>query len=243
MTDREYLDLTKRLDSFTESAADLRDVWSGKKKENIIRAGGEVIQDETHHREFIILSDGSMLMPKGLIRLNLSNAIQRTVKLMDGYDGYSSYRLAPTLYQKMDKFVSETSDLPEDLVRLFAPLHARCREVMALLKPSQKAETRADVKRKEIEKFVKRLKESEAFAKAKKDGWIDDQLVWTQGLNLLAGWLYDNRIIEVIWTEKIERPQWQFADGVFTHKGKKVTRTALKYAYNRYNKKQIEEFG
>jgi hypothetical protein len=239
MTDREYLDLTKRLDSFTESAADLRDVWSGKKKENIIRAGGEVIQDETHHYEFIILSDGSMLMPKELIRLNLSNAIHQTVKPMDGCDDFSSYRLAPTLYQKMDKFVSVTSDLQEDLNKLFSPLQDRCLEIMALLKPSKKAETRADNKKKATDRFVKELMGSEAFANAKKDGWIDDQLNWTQSLDLLAAWLYKYLLIPVTNDEFNEEAQWFVADHVFTNNGKDVTKDMLAQAFWRAKNKDL----
>lgn len=240
MTDSEYIELTNKLKSFTEGADGLRDVWSGKKKEDLIRSGVKisVFPDET-----IILPDGSMILPKGVIKMRLSNAIQRTEKLMDGCKDYSSYHLASTLYKTMDDFVSATSNLPEDLMKMFVPVQDRCREIMDVLKPSRKAMTRADEKRKAVEDFKRSLLASQAFADAKEAGKIDDQLDWKKGIQELTDWLYKNDLISIKITLSAETVLWGVADGVFTHAGKVVTKKMLISGYRRVTVNEIKKNG
>lgn len=222
MTDSEYIDLTDKLKSFTDASADLRDTWSGKKKEDLIRSGVKITilpDDET-----IILPDGSMILPKGIVKMRLSNAIQRTVKLMDGCKDYSSYHLSSTLYKTMDDFVSATSDLPEDLMKIFVPVQARCREIMNVLKPSRKAMTRADEKKRAVEDFRRSLLASQAFADAKEAKMIDDQMNWKgKGLDSLVLWLVCHVTIPMIGDDY----SWKEVDGIFVFKGKPVTARML----------------
>lgn len=240
MTDSEYIELTNKLKSFTEGADGLRDVWSGKKREDLIRSGVKisVFPDET-----IILPDGSMILPKGVIKMRLSNAIQRTEKLMDGCKDYSSYHLASILYKTMDDFVSETSNLPEDLMKMFVPVQDRCREIMDVLKPSRKAMTRADEKRKAVEDFKRSLLASQAFADAKEARKIDDQLDWKRDIQELPKWLYDNLLIPVKNTLSAETVLWGVADGVFTHAGKVITKSKLISGYSRVTVKDVKTNG
>lgn len=244
MTDSQYIKLTNLLYSFIEDADGLRDIWSGKMKEDLIRSGVEIsihddtIPDDTIPDDTIILPDGSMILPKGLIKMTLSNNIERTMKLMDECEDYSSYHLAFTLYKTMEKFVSSTSDLPAEWSGLFRPLRERCSKIMEIIKPSKKAQSRADANKKGKEDFKKKLLNSQAFIDAKPKK-IDDQLDWKmRRLEDLAGWLYDSDLIPIVIDSSGEEvPQWRYADCVFTHKGKVVTKDKLISAWRRSRNK------
>ena len=152
------------------------------------------------------------------------------IGILDGIDDFASYYHAANLFKLMDAFVSATSDQT-----VFRPVLVRCRKIMGVLKPSKKAQERADARKKAIEDYKEFVLRSPAFLEAK-DALIDDQMNWKgKGLDSLVLWL----VCKVTVPMTGDDYSWKEVDGIFVFKGKPVTARMLSNCAYRMGLKDI----
>lgn len=233
MTDKEYIKISGSLKTLIELAKTFRVVLS-KKEVKIVDAISKGLIDsdldyyqmrvkENPEDTILVGSDEAKAHPKYKERYLLLGRAERECKsligILDGVDDFASYHLASDLFKLMAAFVSATSDQA-----VFRPALVRCRKIMGVLKPSKKAQERADAKKKAIDDYKTYVLQSPAFIKAKKDGDIDEQMNWNgKRLDSLVLWLVCHVTVPMIGDDY----SWKEVDGIFVFKGKPVTARML----------------
>lgn len=132
MTDSEFLEMSRLLDTLTKGADTLREVFSKKTvedKEMAIRTGGvkttrDVFTDEAKaHPDF---KRKYFLLP--------NREINALVALINGCKDWTSEKhKASALYQKMRAFISASSGMPIGVSTIYNKLRSKCLELMDLI--------------------------------------------------------------------------------------------------------------
>ena len=132
MTDSEYRDISRLLDSLTKGADTLRVVFSKKTvedKEMAIRTGGVITTRD-------VFTDEAKAHPDFKRRYFLlpNREINALVALINGCDDWTSEKhKASALYKKMRAFISASSGMPIGISDIYKSLPSNCLELMDLI--------------------------------------------------------------------------------------------------------------
>ena len=226
MTDWEYMEMKRLLDSLTDGADTLRVVFQTKTVEDVdkaIRTGGEITTRE-------IATDEAKSHPDFKIRYSLlpDHDIQVLVRIINECTDWTSDKFkASVVYQKMQSFISATSDMPKGISGIYKIARSKCLELMDLI---------PGVYRDLYPPKIRELLADRHYQQAVDDGLISPPFTWNGKLVELA--FFIDKFIDLRGAKpynvygKDGRRDWTPFDCVFTWNGKLVTakqlRTAIK---------------
>lgn len=228
MTDKEFIEMSRLLESISKVAGTLRIVFETKTvkdEEESTRTGGIFTTR-------VVAKDKAKEHPDFKKRYSLlpDQEIKKLVDLIKGCDDWTSDKFkASEIYRMMRGFVSATSGMPVGISGLFKDVRSLCRRPMEIIPGAYPDLYPA---------FVRTLLNDGEYEKAKHFGQIIPPFTWTKSINELAIWLDEtlllanrNRIIKTKNGPKCCN-DWGMADCVFWHDGEPVTakqlRTAIK---------------
>ncbi len=222
MTDKEFIEMTRLLDSLIKGADTLRVVFQTKEvedKDSAIRTGGIFTTR-------VVATDKAKEHPDFKIRYSLlpDQEIKKLVDLIKGCDDWTSDKFkASEIYRMMRGFVSVTSGMPVGISGLFKDVRSLCRRPMEII-PEKYPNLYPEI--------IRAIKKSKYYKTAIDDGRITPPLTWTKTLTDLAFWI-DKNIFEkkpAIYKVMGGRRNWTQFDCVFRIAGEPVTAKQLRKA-------------
>lgn len=212
MTDKEFIEMSRLLESLTKRAYTLRELFPGKGK----------LTDEIKSHPLFVARWGLLTLEE--------KEVKELIGIINGCEDWTSDKFkASEIYRMMRGFVSVTSGMPDGISGLFKDVRSLCRRPMEII-----PEAYPDL----YPAFVRTLLNDGEYEKAKDFGRIIPPFTWTESIKELAIWLDEtlllanrNRIIKTKNGPKCCN-DWGMADCVFWHDGEPVTakqlRTAIK---------------
>ena len=226
MTDSEFLEMSRLLDSLTKGADTLRVVFSKKTvedKELAILTGGvlttrDVATDDAKaHPAF---KDRYFLLP--------DREVRDLVSLINWCKDWTSEKhKASALYQKMRAFISASSGMPKGVSGIYKIARSKCLELIDLI---------SGIYPELYPPFVRDLLAHQDYEIAKKKGWITPPFTWNDSQKELAFWLDGTRLLTspvYMTVNKRTDHNWVLADCVFRIDGEPVTAKQLSNAYKK----------
>ena len=222
MTDSEFLEMSRLLDSLTKGADTLRVVFSKK-----------TVEDK------VVTSDKAKNHPDFKVRSILLNEAQNDVKALVGLingcnDWTSSQYKASVLYPKMRAFISATSNMPKGISGLYSFVSATSVKYENVRK---KVLERIDLIRcsfPDVDPFIRDLLVHPDYKKAVDYGQISPPFTWNDvTIKNLAVWLDETTLLSKPETMKVNgrtQNDWMLADCVFRFHGEPVTAEQLRNA-------------
>lgn len=225
MTDSEYMEMKRLLDSLTDGADTLRVVFQTKTVEDVnksIRTGGEITTRE-------IATDKAKAHPDFKIRYSLlpDHDIKALVRIINECTDWTSDKFkASVMYQKMRSFISATSGMPKGISGIYKTARSKCLELMDLI-PGVYPDFYPPI--------LRDLLADPYYQQAVDDGRISPPFTWNRSIIELSVWIdntIDLRKPIIDQVEGKERRNWKLVDCVFRIDGEPVTakqlRTAIK---------------
>ncbi len=208
MTDKEFIEMTRLLDSLIKGADTLRDLFPGK-----------VTDEVRSHPQFKARWD---------LLTRAENEVQGLVGLINGCEDWTSDIFkASEIYRMMCGFVSATSGMPVGISYPFKKVRSLCEKPMAII-PGKYPDL--------YPPFIRALLADELYQKAIDHKQISPPFTWNESIKELAGWLEDTLLLanpkRIIKTK--DGPKccisWEMADCVFLKDGEPITAKQLRTA-------------
>ena len=208
MTDNEFIEMSRLLESLIKGSDTLRVLFPG-----------EVTDKVRSHPLF---------KARWVLLDQAENEVKDLVGLINGCEDWTTDKFkASEIYRMMRGFVSVTSKMPVGISGLFKDVRSLCQRPMEIIPGAYPDLYPA---------FVRSLLNDGEYEKAKDFGQIIPPFNWTESIKALASWLDDSLLLanrnRIIKTK--EGPKccndWQSADCIFWKDGEPVTAEQLQNA-------------
>ena len=244
MTDSNYLEMTRLLDSLTKGADTLRVICQTKEVEDkdkaICTVGVKTTGCPFNCEDCItpakairttrtVATDKAKAHPdfKRKYFLLPDNEINSLVGIINGCNDWTSDKFKATvLFQKMRSFISATSDMPKGVSGMYKMARSKCLELMDLIPGVY-----PDI----YPPKVRELMSSSAYQQAVEDGDITPPFTWN-GTHIGLATFINNTVdlrgpkLDQV-SGKNPRRDWTSFDGVFRIDGIPVTSKQLREAW------------
>lgn len=256
MTDSEYMEMKRLLDSLTDGANTLRVVFSREKikvadrmvlsikdeKEMEVRVADALSQgitaphlqyyqrmlEENPDATTLVSSDKAKAHPDFKIRYSLlpDQDIIALVRIINECTDWTSDKFkASVVYQKMQSFISATSDMPKGISGMYKIARSKCLELMDLI-PGVYPDLYPPI--------IRDLLTDPYYQQAVDHGDIIPPFTWTHSIKELAVWIDNTIDLRKPAIDQVEgkegRRNWMLVDCVFRIAGEPVTAKQLRIA-------------
>lgn len=208
MTDKEFIEMTRLLDSLIKGSDTLRDLFPGK-----------VTDEVRSHPQF---------KARWALLTRAEKEVEDLVGLINGCEDWTSDKFqASEIYRMMRGFVSATSGMPVGISYLFKKVRSLFEKPMAII-PGRFPDLYPPI--------IRDLLADPYYQQAVDHGDITPPFTWTHSLKELAVWIDNTIDLRKPAIDQVEgkegRRNWMLVDGVFRIAGEPVTakqlRTAIK---------------
>ncbi len=226
MTDKEFIEMSRLLDSLTDGADTLRVVFETETvedKDKAIRTGGEITTR-------VVSTERAKAHPdyKHRRTMPFDRDLETLASIIQKCDDWTTDKFkASEIYRRMRAFVSATSGMPVGISYPFKKVRSLCEKPMAII-PGKYPDL--------YPPFIRALLADELYQKAIDHKQISPPFTWNESIKELAGWLEDTLLLanpkRIIKTK--DGPKccisWEMADCVFLKDGEPITAKQLRTA-------------
>ena len=223
MTDKEFIEMSRLLDSLTDGADTLRVVFETETvedKDKAIRTGGEITTR-------VVSTEKAKAHPdyKHRRTMPFDRDLETLASIIQKCDDWTTDKFkASEIYRRMRAFVSATSGMPVGISYPFNKVRSLCEKPMAII-PGKYPDL--------YPPFIRELLDHPDYKKAVDFGDITPPFTWNDSIKKLAGWLDDTTLLsrpEDMTVQGRTRNNWMLADCVFQIGGEPVTSEQLRNA-------------
>lgn len=224
MTDKEFIEMTRLLDSLIKGSDTLRVVFQTETVDDpdkAIRTGGEITTGE-------VATDKAKAHPYFGMKLFLlpDHDIKALVRIINECTDWTSDKFkASVVYQKMQSFISATSGMPKRISGIYKDVRSKCLELMDLI-PGVYPDL--------YPKIIRDMLANPCYQQAVDDGHISPPFTWHLTIIDLAFWIDSNVFMRKPIIDQVEgkesKRNWKSLDCVFRIAGEPVTAKQLRSA-------------
>ena len=206
MTDKEFIEITRLLDSLIKGTCTLRDLFPGKVTDKV--------------------RSNPQFKARWALLTRAENEVKDLVGLINGCEDWTSDKFkASEIYRMMLGFVSETSGMPVGISGLFKKVRSLCEKPMGII-PGRYPDLYPPI--------IRDLLADPYYQQSVDHGDITPPFTWNRSLKDLAVWIDNTIDLRKPAIDQVEgkdgRRNWMMVDGVFRIAGEPVTAKQLRSA-------------